>query len=61
MGQITTEQSMMIAKMADSNNMEMLEYLTTYSPLFLGKMVKKHVDLTSDEADLWIERYSKAA
>ena len=57
MGQPTPEQCQRFAKMADEQNMEMLQYLSAFSFSFLGKNVKKSTDMTEEEAQTWIERY----
>lgn len=57
MGQPTPEQCKKFAKMADEQNMEMLQYLSAFSFSYLGKKVKKSDQMTAEEAQTWIERY----
>ena len=59
MGQPTAEQCKKFVKMADDKNMEMLQYLSGFSFSYLGKNIKRADQMTSEEAQVWIERYEK--
>ena len=43
-------------KLAAENDMDIGEFLFTYSPEYIGKKVTDLADLTEEEADAWITR-----
>ena len=61
MAQITPELCEKFVKLADEKNLELNEYVATYSQDMVFRTVKKAHDLTVDEAQAWIERCAKAA